>query len=126
MSAQFPPSQVPGYLQGTSMVPLLEDPDLEWKSAAYSQFLLGRYGRTTTVEGEQMGYAIRTDRYRYVEWYNWITDENRPGELLCTELFDHRTDTEENVNLAADPSFADLVDSLSLQLKNGFYSKRAN
>jgi len=117
---------VPGYLQGTSLVPLLEDPELEWKSAAYSQFLLGRYGRTTTVEGEQMGYAIRTDRYRYVEWYEWVTDENRAGRLLCTELFDHQTDPEENVNLAADPAFADLVHTLSGQLKKGWRYSRPN
>ena len=42
--------QVPDYLQGTSLVPLLENPDTEWKTAAYSQFLLGRFGRTKTVE----------------------------------------------------------------------------
>ena len=46
---------IPEYLQGTSLVPLLENPDLEWKSAAYSQFLLGRYGRTKNIEGELMG-----------------------------------------------------------------------
>lgn len=115
---------VGSHLQGTSLVPLLEDPDLEWKSAAYSQFLLGRYGRTKTVKGEQMGYAMRTDQYRYVEWYQWNADEKKADSLLFRELFDHQTDQQENLNLAADPAYADIVADLSLQLKKGWkYSK---
>lgn len=111
---------VPGHLQGSSLVPLLEDPDRDWKTAAYSQFLLGRFGRTKTVEGEQMGYAIRTDRYRYVEWYQWNAEKNKTDSLLCRELFDHQTDPQENINLAAEPDFVALVDTLSLQLKKGW------
>jgi len=119
--ASFP---VPDHLQGTSLVPLLENPDLEWKTAAYSQFLLGRFGRTTTVEGEQMGYAIRTDRYRYVEWYNWIEEEKKAGIPLCAELFDHQTDPQENVNVAADTEYKEIVEALAQQLKMGWrYSK---
>ena len=119
--ADFP---VPNHLQGTSLLPLLENPDLEWKTAAYSQFLLGRYGRTKTVEGEQMGYAIRTDRYRYIEWYKWIKEENKAGSLLCSELFDHQSDPQENINLADNSEYKGLVDALSQQLKRGWrYSK---
>ncbi len=119
--AGFP---VPGYLQGTSLVPLIENPEIEWKSAVYSQFLLGRYGRTTTIEGEQMGYAIRTDRYRYVEWYNWIGDRKEKGDFLRSELYDHNNDSQENKNLANHPDYKNLVDLLSKQLDEGWkYSK---
>ncbi len=111
---------VPGHLQGTSLVPLLENPSLQWKTAAFSQFLLGRYGRTTTVEGEQMGYAIRTNRYRYVEWYVWNKEDNTPGELLFAELFDHSEDPQENINLARDPRYMQIRDSLSVELKKGW------
>ena len=115
---------VPCHLQGTSLVPLLENPDLEWKSAAFSQFLLGRFGRTKTVKGEQMGYAIRTDQYRYVEWYNWNKEEKKADILLCRELFDHIADPQENINIAENPKYIDLVESLSLQLKKGWrYAK---
>ena len=118
---------VPGHLQGTSLVPLLENPDLKWKSAAFSQFLLGRFGRTTTVKGEQMGYTIRTDQYRYVEWYNWNKEEKKADILLCRELFDHMADPQENINIAEDPEYMDLVASLSLQLKKGWrYAKPIN
>ena len=119
--ADFP---VPDYLQGRSLVPLIEDPDKEWKTAAYSQFLLGRYGRTRTVDGEQMGYAIRTDRYRYVEWYKWKKEEKIKGDFICSELFDHNTDPQENINIANDPGNKETVKLLSEQLKKGWrYSK---
>ena len=114
------------HLQGTSLVPLLEDPDKDWKSAAFSQFLLGRFGRTTNVEGEQMGYAIRTDRYRYVEWYVWNAEGKTTGDLLWRELFDHQNDPMENLNIAEDPENASIVADLSVRLNLGWsYAKPA-
>jgi hypothetical protein len=119
--AHFP---VPDYLHGTSLVPLLNDPDMEWKTAAYSQFLLGRYGRTKTIDGEQMGYTIRTDQFRYVEWYDWLEDEKQRGDLLSRELFDHQTDPQENLNLANKPEYKKTVELISQQLNKGWrYSK---
>ena len=111
--------QVPDYLQGSSMVPLLENPDTEWKTAAYSQFLLGRFGRTKTVDGEQMGYAIRTDRYRYVEWYWWNKDKKARGDFITRELFDYNSDLQENFNRASDPEYKKTVELLSEQLGKG-------
>ncbi len=116
--------QVPDYLQGTSLVPLLENPDTEWKTAAYSQFLLGRFGRTKTVDGEQMGYAIRTDRYRYVEWYRWNKDQKVRDDFITRELFDYNSDLQENFNRASDPEYKKTVELLSEQLGKGWrYSK---
>ncbi len=71
-----------------------------------------------------MGYAIRTDRYRYVEWYTWLKDENKKGDLLRRELYDHQTDPQENKNIANDPEYKETIDLLSQQLQNGWrYSK---
>ncbi|MFA9454717.1 MAG: sulfatase, partial [Candidatus Aminicenantaceae bacterium] len=67
----------PHQLEGTSMVPLLQDPDIPWKSAAFSQFQRGFMGRF-------MGRAIRTDRYRYVEWRDWYDNS-----FVDAELYDH-------------------------------------
>ena len=122
--ANFP---VPDYLQGTSLVPLIENPDTEWKTAAFSQFLLGRYGRSKTIDGERMGYAIRTDRYRYVEWYKWNKEEKKKGNFLSNELFDHKTDPQENLNIAKEPELKETVELISQQLKMGWrYSKPKN
>jgi arylsulfatase A-like enzyme len=91
---------VPDHVQGISLVPLVEDPDRPWKSAVFSQFL--REGIWIAPDGiEYMGYAVRTDRYRYVTWVNWET-----GEVAARELYDHETDPGENVNLAGQPEYA--------------------
>lgn len=111
---------VPPHLQGTSLLPLLKDPGLSWKTAAFSQFLLGRFDRTQIVDGEQMGYAIRTDRYRYVEWYGWNKEQKCRGALMHRELFDHLSDPQENTNLAAFPGHEELVRDLSVQLAKGW------
>jgi iduronate 2-sulfatase len=111
---------VPDHLQGYSLVPLLSDPDRTWKKAAFSQFLLGRFGPAETRQQERMGYAIRTDRYRYVEWYAWDKTLNTREDLIARELFDHETDPGENVNLAEVAGYEDTVAFLSLQLKSGW------
>ena len=119
--AGFP---VPKHLQGTSLAPLLDDPDRDWKTAAFSQFLLGRFGPPETRKHERMGYAIRTDRFRYVEWYSWNKEERVKGELLDRELFDHEQDPQENRNLANDPSFSKTIKTLSVKLEMGWqYAK---
>ena len=111
---------VPAHLQGSSLVPLLSDPDKPWKKAAFSQFLLGRFGPPETRLQERMGYTIRTERYRYVEWYFWNKDSNTRGELLARELFDHASDPGENLNLAQDSSYTDTIKALSKQLNQGW------
>jgi len=74
-----------------------------------------------------MGYAIRSDQYRYVEWYNWNKEEKKADILLCRELFDHMADPQVNMNIAENPKYIDLVESLSLQLKKGWrYAKPIN
>ncbi len=108
---------VPTHLQGTSFTPLLAKPTLPWKKAAFSQFLLGRFVKTKDAP-ERMGYAIRTDRYRYVEWYNW--KNNQRQELLARELYDHQTDAHENTNLATQPAYQKIVGELSSQLQKGW------
>ena len=109
---------VPGKLHGTSMVPLLEDPSREWKEAAFSQYLYGRFGPSETREKERMGYAMRTDRYRYVEWYEWEGESGTRGAFIASELYDHATDPLENLNLAVDTSNTPLVSGLSERLNS--------
>ena len=111
---------VPSVLQGTSMLPLLTDPDQDWKEAAYSQFLLGRFGPVDTRQSEKMGYAVRTDRYRYVEWYEWLGDDQGAGELLFRELFDHQTDPQENHNIAQNQENQELMATLAVKINETF------
>ncbi len=112
--------EIPSYLQGSSVVPLLEDPEKQWKPAAFSQYLLGRFGPAETRLHERMGYTIRTDRYRYVEWHSWNKKEKKKGEFLDCELFDHQTDPQENKNLADNPDYKNTIEQLSQQLNAGW------
>lgn len=104
----------PPDLEGTSMIPLLKKPDRPWKPAVFSQFL--REGIWISPDGkEYMGYAIRTERYRYVEWFEWETKT-----FAANELYDHKTDPGENVNISQKPEQKKLVEQLSAQLKAGW------
>ena len=93
---------LPQHLEGRSLVSLLEKPDSRFKSAAISQFQR-REGKS-----ELMGYAMRTDRHRYVEWI-----DRKSRKIVAQELYDHERDPGETTNIAAD---SDLLDSLSEQL----------
>ena len=95
---------LPDFLDGTSLVPLLEDPQVEADTAAYSQYHRRHEGT------EYMGYAIRTATHRLVEWRNFAT-----GEVTARELYDHRQNHSETENLieTAPPSLVtELVDAL--------------
>lgn len=105
---------VPGHLQGVSAVPLMDNPDQPWKPAVFSQFL--REGIWIAPDGiEYMGYAVRTDRYRYVAWINQET-----GQLTASELYDHQTDPDENVNLAERPEYAETLAELEALRQAGW------
>jgi len=63
-----------------------------------------------------MGYTIRTDTFRYVEWYDW-----EQNTLVAQELYDHRQDSRETVNLATHPECIDLVTDLKQKLRVAFH-----
>jgi iduronate 2-sulfatase len=109
---------IPNYLQGTSFKPLLGKPDREWKSAAFSQFQ--RRPRESIDGKNYMGYSMITDKYHYVEWYAWDTQNKISLDLKATELYDMLIDPNENINVSNRAENKILVDELSAQLKGGW------
>lgn len=101
---------LPAHLEGVSLTPLFENPRRPWKTAAFSQYPRG---------GEIMGYSMRTDRHRYTEWRDRAT-----GLVRDRELYDHRSDPQENANLAASASSASIVEDLSRTLRRGWAAAR--
>ena len=102
---------VPSELEGQSAVAIMRDPGRAGKTAARSQFL--RSGIWRAPDGrDYMGYTIRTDEYRYVEWFDWET-----GDLAARELYDHRTDSQENENVVDRAEHAKIAAELSRILK---------
>ncbi len=100
----------PEAVEGTSFAPLLNDPKTPWKAAAFSQYPRG--GKET---GPLMGYAVRTDRYRYMEWRKKGTTE-----VVARELYDHQTDPNEDVNIADLPANKDILEQHAKILAAGW------
>jgi iduronate 2-sulfatase len=112
--------KIPAGLEGFSAAPLIDNPNRQWKKAVFSQFF--REGVWKAPDGiEYMGYSIRTDRYRYNEWFNWETKE-----LAAIELYDHQTDPDENENIAVNTENAGFIEKLSAQLKAGWKAATPN
>ena len=89
----------PQPIDGLSLVPVLKDGSKRVRDHAFHVYPKGKLGR-----------AIRTDRYRLVEWKN-------PGDAAETaeyELYDYASDPLENHNLAA--AQPDVVSDLKAKL----------
>jgi arylsulfatase A-like enzyme len=95
---------LPDGLEGLSFGPLLDSPGQPWKKAAFSQY----------PRGANMGWSVRTDRYRYTEWGLW---EQPP---VAVELYDEQADPGENTNLAGRAEHAELQARLSRILHQGW------
>ena len=100
---------IPKHVEGTSYKPLLNNADLSWKKAAFTV-----YPRKVANVGVVMGTSMRTDRYRYAEW------RNDGAGFLELELYDHKNDPDENVNIANIPENSVIVNKLSNQLAAGW------
>ncbi|RMG32598.1 MAG: DUF4976 domain-containing protein [Planctomycetota bacterium] len=85
----------PPYLSGRSLVPMLVDPTASVREEAFTQY--------------DVGYTIRTPRYRYTEW--------GPEGRLGAELYDRSTDPEELRNRADDPQLAEVRKQLARRLR---------
>ncbi len=88
-------SQPPG-LEGHSLKPLLNEPQAKWDYPAF------------TVFGKNNGIAVRTERYRYVEYQG-----GKGGAML----FDEQNDPHETKNLVDNSKYADVKASLAAKCK---------
>jgi len=102
----------PSNLHGKSLRPLLDNPKAKWTKPALTQVTRAR-GRQNQI----MGYSVRTERWRYIEW-----DEGRKG----AELYDHQKDAREHTNLADDPKHARTVAEMKQLLRQGTMAAAAS
>jgi arylsulfatase A-like enzyme len=109
----------PTHLQGKSLVPILHNPKTQIHEAAISQcstvdsqmspqLVGGQLDELTTIKS-QMGWTLRTPRFRYVEWREAKLTDNKQvfgTKVLGVELYDYQTDPLEHENLAGKTEFA--------------------
>ena len=98
-------------LEGTSMMPLLDDPQRPWKQAAFTQITRPYLA---DQDWEHMGYSIRTRRYRYTEWVD------RQGSLTARELYDLDAAPLETENLAHHDGHQQRVAEMASRLRAGW------
>ncbi len=85
--AGLPAPAGPQPMDGVSLVPVLKDPQARVRDHAYHAYPKAKMGR-----------AIRTERYRLVEWKK----PGAPAESAELELYDYEIDPLETKNLAAE------------------------
>ena len=123
-------------VEGSSVAPLFKDPKQQWKKAAFSQYPRPQAGLSTIPNmpafkdsndlEDVMGYAVRVDTYRFVEWYSFDHVNGKPkfDTVWGTELYDHSTPVaffnDENTNLAKQANMTDKVKELRAMLKAGW------
>jgi arylsulfatase A-like enzyme len=98
---------------------LLEDPLRAWKKAAFtvvarrrsnqSEAAAGSVMATRALDPNWLGRTVRTESWRYTEW---------PDGTV--ELYDHRDDPHEYVNLASAPNSAPIAADLKRLLREGW------
>ena len=123
-------------VEGTSLTPLLQNPNMQFKKAAFSQYPRPAEGMTVIPnkhpfndsehDENVMGYSIRVDQYRFTEWYRFNHTTATPNftDIWATELYNHTEATiffnDENINVASEPDIQGLVETLRKTLQAGW------
>lgn len=102
----------PAHLQGSSFAPLLSDPERAHREFAYSSYPHGRQ-----QEGRVTGHSLRTERFRYTEWW-----ENGTDKVVDRALTDLDKDPGETTSALTEE--AELAAKLSKALRDRVLSVR--
>jgi arylsulfatase A-like enzyme len=102
--------EIPENLEGNSLLPALQDTQVEIKDYAISQFPRGK---------DILGYSIRTKRYRLTLWLKGEfehVDLFKDPVIEAVELYDYEKDPAEQVSLADNLEYSKVVEELKIKL----------
>ena len=112
----------PEHLQGKSLVPVMRDPTIRLHDAVITQsstvdsqmspkLVGGQLDEFAKIESH-MGLAVRTGRYRYVEWRRAVLEADKTtygSKPVGVEFYDYEKDPLERKNLATDPAYKHVI-----------------
>jgi iduronate 2-sulfatase len=99
-------------LDGTSLLPVLRNPAVSVKDAAFTQHPRPAYfDRSKDGRPTSMGYSVRTKEGRYTEWRDWQT-----GKPVAREFYVAADEPAETVNRIDDPAQAAAVSAADQKL----------
>ncbi len=96
---------LPAGLEGVSLRPLLEDPNREWKKAAFTMV------QNPTFSAR----SVRTPEWRYIEW-----PREGANSDPYIELYQGRNDPDQLRNLAHDPEYGKIREEMRELLRKGW------
>ncbi len=96
-------------LEGISLRPLIENPSVKLKDAAFSV-----YPKSIQDIGRSLGLSMVTERYRLVRW---SVPEKSYDQY---ELYDHQIDAQENFNLVKIPHYQKIVEEMKTKMHSYF------
>lgn len=97
-------------LEGTSMLPVIDNPDRDWKEAAF----------TTCRQGWLFGRSVRTETQRYTEWIEYADRNLENAKVSFHEFYDLENDPWEQTNLAGIEAHAEEQAQMAARLKGGW------
>ena len=113
--------EIPTYLDGVSLVPLMKNPKLSVKEFSVSQYpRSGKDAETNRLgyaDAKFMGYSIRNARFRYTIWMKNNFRSSQPFDkamIAGEELYDYKIDPLEKENVVNEKKY----EAESLALKN--------
>jgi arylsulfatase A-like enzyme len=115
---EFAGLDLPNHLEGVSLLPIMQNPEATVKEYAVSQY------KRTSAGISLEGYALRTKRYRYVEWlpeaYKYGTQFYNENDVVARELYDYENDPMETISLIDSSAYKNVVDQMRQYMKEYF------
>ena len=95
--------ETPDFVRGKSLHPYFKGSRIPIRNSALTELLV------RTPQGMAQGYSIKTKRYRLNRWSH--------NNLFKYELYDHKDDRDELINLVYDQQYTKVLDSLKKVLE---------